>query len=40
MRRIVQDADRRKQQRRIQHSAPDSVKVKPDRKKKIIAELE
>jgi WD repeat and SOF domain-containing protein 1 len=36
----VQDADRRKQQRRIAHSAPGAVKVKPERKKKIVAELE
>jgi WD repeat and SOF domain-containing protein 1 len=40
LRRVVQDADRRKQQRRIQHSAPGAVKVKTDRKKKIVAELE
>jgi WD repeat and SOF domain-containing protein 1 len=40
LRRIVTDADNRKQQRRIQHSAPGAVKVKPDRKKKIVAELE
>lgn len=40
LRRTVQDADRRKQQRRIQHSAPGAVKVKPERKKKIVAELE
>jgi len=40
LRRTVQDADRRKQQRRIQHSAPGAVKVRPERKKKIVAELE
>jgi WD repeat and SOF domain-containing protein 1 len=40
LRRTVQDAERRKQQRRIQHSAPGAVKVKPERKKKIVAELE
>lgn len=34
------DNDKRKLQRRIEHSAPGSIKVKPDRKKKIIAELE
>lgn len=36
----MQDADRRKQQRRIQHSAPGAVTVKPERKKKVVAELE
>lgn len=40
LRRTVQDADRRKQQRRIAHSAPGTVKVKPERKKKIVAEVE
>eukprot|EP00882_Tetradesmus_deserticola_P008927 GHRQ01009417.1.p1 GENE.GHRQ01009417.1~~GHRQ01009417.1.p1 ORF type:complete len:450 (+),score=192.11 GHRQ01009417.1:122-1471(+) len=40
MRRIVQDSDKRKLQRRIQHSAPGSITVKPERKKKIVAELE
>jgi WD repeat and SOF domain-containing protein 1 len=40
MRRIVQDSDKRKLQRRIQHSAPGSINVKPERKKKIVAELE
>ncbi|MEW5309648.1 MAG: hypothetical protein WDW38_001521 [Sanguina aurantia] len=39
-RRAVQDADKRKLKRRIEHSAPGSVKVKAERKKKIIAELE
>jgi WD repeat and SOF domain-containing protein 1 len=36
----VQDADRRKLQRRIDHSAPGAVAVKPERTKKIVAELE
>lgn len=40
LRRTVEEADKRKLKRRIEHSAPGSVKVKPDRKKKIIAELE
>ncbi|KAF6252435.1 WD40-repeat-containing domain protein [Scenedesmus sp. NREL 46B-D3] len=40
MRRIVQDSDKRKLQRRIQHSAPGSITVKPERKKKVVAELE
>lgn len=40
MRRIVQDSDKRKLQRRIQHSAPGAITVKPERKKKIVAELE
>jgi len=39
-RRIVVDADKRKLSRRVAHSKPGSVEVKPERKKKIIAELE
>ncbi len=39
-RRTIMDNDKRKLQRRIEHSAPGSIKVKPDRKKKIVAELE
>lgn len=39
-RRHVQDADKRKLERRIAHSKPGSITVKPDRKKKIIAEVE
>jgi WD repeat and SOF domain-containing protein 1 len=40
MRRAVQDADKRKLNNRIKHSAPGSVTVKPERKKKIVAEVE
>ncbi|KXZ47814.1 hypothetical protein GPECTOR_32g426 [Gonium pectorale] len=40
MRRAVQDSDKRKLQRRIEHSAPGSIVVKPERKKKILAQLE
>jgi WD repeat and SOF domain-containing protein 1 len=36
----VQDADKRKLTNRIKHSAPGSVTVKPERKKKIVAEVE
>ncbi|KIY94371.1 WD repeat and SOF domain-containing protein 1 [Monoraphidium neglectum] len=39
-RRKVQDADKRKLTNRIKHSAPGSVTVKPERKKKIVAEVE
>lgn len=34
------DAEDRKQKRRIAHSKPGSVVVKPARRKKIVAELE
>ena len=34
------DAEARKTRRRVQHSAPGSVVVKPERRKKIVAELE
>ncbi len=34
------DSDKRKLQRRIAHSAPGAVTVKPDRKKKILAQVE
>lgn len=40
LRRVQQDSERRKTQHRIAHSAPGSVKLKPARKKKIVAELE
>jgi len=40
LRRTVHEADKQKLSRRIQHSAPGSITVKPERKKKIIAELE
>ena len=40
MRRAVQESVRRKLSNRIKHSAPGSVKVKPERKKKIVAEVE
>ena len=39
-RRVVIDADKRKLGRRIAHSKPGSIKVKPERKKKILAEVE
>ena len=40
LRRDMTDAERRRTQNVIAHSAPGSVKVKPARKKKIVAELE
>jgi WD repeat and SOF domain-containing protein 1 len=40
LRRAVQDADKRKLSNRIKHSAPGTVEVKPERKRKIVAELE
>mmetsp|Transcript_37850 Transcript_37850/g.84390 ORF Transcript_37850/g.84390 Transcript_37850/m.84390 type:complete len:450 (-) Transcript_37850:359-1708(-) len=40
LRRTVMDADKRKLERRVAHSRPGSVAVKPDRKKKIVAEVE
>ncbi len=40
LRRDMTDAERRKTQNRIAHSTPGTVKVKPARKKKIVAELE
>ena len=40
LRRTMIDADTRKQKRRIAHSAPGSVTVKPARKKKIVGEQE
>jgi DDB1- and CUL4-associated factor 13 len=39
-RRAQIDAEARKTRRRVQHSAPGSVVVKPERRKKIVAELE
>lgn len=39
-RRIMQDSEKRKLKNRIEHSAPGSVKVKPERKKKVVAEME
>lgn len=39
-RRFMQDAEKRRLSNKIKHSAPGAVKVKPDRKKKIIAEVE
>ncbi|KAG2484960.1 hypothetical protein HYH03_016258 [Edaphochlamys debaryana] len=39
-RRAVTDSDKRKLQRRIEHSAPGSIVVKPDRKRKIVAQVE
>ncbi len=40
MRRTVTDADKRKLKRRIEHSAPGAVAVRPERKRKIVAEQE
>lgn len=40
LRRAQTDSERRKTAHRIAHSAPGAVKVKPARKKKIVAELE
>jgi hypothetical protein len=40
VRRTMIDSERRKTQNRIAHSAPGSVKVKPERKRKIVEELE
>lgn len=39
-RRAAVDADSRKLKRRKAHSAPGSVEDKPERKKRIVAELE
>ena len=40
LRRTMTEAEDRKQKRRIAHSKPGSIVVKPARKKKIVAELE
>lgn len=40
LRREMTEAEDRKQKRRIAHSKPGSVIIKPARKKKIVAELE
>ena len=40
LRREVMDAERRKEENRIKHSAPGSIKIKPARKKKIVARIE
>jgi hypothetical protein len=40
LRRTIIDNDKRKLERRIAHSAPGSIKVKPERKKKIVTEME
>ena len=40
LRRTIIDADARRLKRKIAHSAPGSVEVKPVRKKKIIVEQE
>lgn len=40
LRRTITEADDRKLKRRIAHSKPGSIVVKPARKKKIVAELE
>lgn len=39
-RRAVTESDKRKLQRRIEHSAPGAITVKPERKKKILAQVE
>ena len=39
-RRAAADADTRKLKRRKAHSAPGSVEIKPERRKRIVAELE
>ena len=39
-RRIIKNADKRKEKNRITHSAPGSIKVKPARKKHVVAQLE
>ncbi len=40
LRRVQQDSERRKTAHRIAHSAPGAVKLKPARKKKVVAEVE
>ena len=40
LRRDVTEAERRKEQNRIKHSAPGSIKIKPARKKKIVTRVE
>lgn len=40
LRRTIINNDKRKLERRMAHSAPGSIKVKPERKKKILAEME
>ena len=40
LRRTQQDSERRKTQHRVAHSGPGAVKLKPARKKKVVAELE
>ncbi len=39
-RRVIIDSEAKKQQRRIANSKPGSIKTKPERKKKILAEVE
>jgi len=39
-RRVIVDSESKKMERRIAHSKPGSIKVKAERKKKIIAEVE
>lgn len=39
-RRIQKDSERRKERNRVAHSAPGTVKVKPARRKKVVAQLE
>jgi DDB1- and CUL4-associated factor 13 len=39
-RRIQKDSEKRKERNRVAHSAPGSIKVKPARRKKVVAELE
>ena len=40
LRRTMVDADARKLKRRIAHSAPGSVTIKPARAKRVVAEVE
>lgn len=40
LRRTMEASSARKLKNRIAHSAPGSVKVKPERKKKVVAEVE
>jgi WD repeat and SOF domain-containing protein 1 len=36
----MEESERRRLQNRVKHSTPGAVKVKPARKKKLVAELE
>lgn len=39
-RRIQKDSEKRKERNRVAHSAPGAVKVKPARKKKVVAQVD